>query len=234
MTTPAPPAAVPAPADGLAAELRGYGPVGLAAVLVILLSGTAVVGRIAVPVGAVLALAWVRASRTPWRDIGYVRPRSWVSTIVAGVLLGVALKLVLKALVMPLLGADPVNQAYRYLTGNTALLPAAVWAMLVAGFAEETVFRGLLFERLRGVLGRGGRAMALIIVLTSLVFGAAHYAGQGWAGVQNATLVALVLGTVYARSGQIWTVVIAHAAFDLTALALIYWELEAAVARLLF
>ena len=32
----------------------------------------------------------------------------------------------------------------------------------------------------------------------------------------------------------IWTVMFAHAAFDLTALALIYWNLESAVAHAIF
>lgn len=32
---------------------------------------------------------------------------------------------------MPLLGADPINQAYHYLAGNRAALPGAIYAMIV-------------------------------------------------------------------------------------------------------
>ena len=64
----------------------------------------------------------------------------------------------MKAFLMPLLGADPVNQAYHFLVGNRALLPQGVWAMLAAGFGEETVFRGYAFERLGKLLTRIERA----------------------------------------------------------------------------
>jgi hypothetical protein len=57
-----------------------------------------------VPVGALLVLLWVSRSRTPWREIGYVRPKSWIGTLVVGIALGIALKFLMKAIVMPLLG----------------------------------------------------------------------------------------------------------------------------------
>jgi membrane protease YdiL (CAAX protease family) len=91
---------------------------------------------------ALLVLAWAWLSRTPWAAIGYVRPRNWFRVLAGGIVFGVAFKLEVKMLAMPLLGADPVNRTYHFLAGNRALLPAAIWAMLVAGFAEETVFRG--------------------------------------------------------------------------------------------
>ncbi|HUL68950.1 MAG TPA: CPBP family intramembrane glutamic endopeptidase, partial [Gemmatimonadales bacterium] len=59
----------------------------------------------------------------------------------------------MKGVIMPLLGAPPINPVYHYLTRNSALLPAAIWAMLVAGFGEETVFRGFLFERFGKLFG---------------------------------------------------------------------------------
>src|SRR4029453_9019218 len=96
-------------------------------------------------VGGLLALAWAWRSQTPLREIGYSTPESWLATLTVGPLVGLGLKLLMKSIVMPLLGADPINQAYRFLAGNTPLLPAAMWAMLVAGCGEETVFRGYLF-----------------------------------------------------------------------------------------
>src|SRR5688572_7782083 len=96
-------------------QLRGFGVVGLLAIVVIVLTGTVYVGNmVAVPVGAALVFVWAKLSDTPWRAIGFVRPRSWIVTVVAGVAFGVALKLVMKALVMPLLGAPPVNQAFQF------------------------------------------------------------------------------------------------------------------------
>jgi uncharacterized protein len=226
----------PAPADDrFAADLRGFGWLGLLAILVIVLTGNMVVGRmVVVPVGALLVLLWTWRSRTPWREIGYARPRSWIGTLAIGVALGIALKFVMKAVVMPLLGADPINQAYHFLTGNRAMLPAAVWAMIVAGFGEETVFRGYLFERLGKLLGTGRPARTSIVLLTSVLFGLGHYSAQGLAGVEQATIVGLVYGTIFAITGRIWLLMCAHAAFNLTALAMIYWNLESDVAHLIF
>ncbi|HKO59088.1 MAG TPA: CPBP family intramembrane glutamic endopeptidase [Thermoanaerobaculia bacterium] len=215
--------------------LRGFGPLGVLAMVIIMLTGNIVLpNMIVLPVGAVLVLLWARWSQTPLAAIGYARPRSWALSIAGGVALGIAFKLAMKMLVMPLLGADPVNHAYHFLAGNRALLPAAVWAMLIAGFAEETVFRGYLFERLGALLGSGAVAKTAVVLITSLWFGASHYLSQGVAGVEQATIVGLVFGAIFATTGRIWMVMCAHAAFDLTALAIIYWDVEAKVAGMLW
>jgi membrane protease YdiL (CAAX protease family) len=218
-----------------AARLRGFGPLGILSILVIVLSGNvAVAPMVFVPVGALLALEWARQSRTPWRDLGFVRPRSWLATIAGGVAAGAAFKLLMKSVVMPLFGADPVNQAYHFLAGNRALLPAAALAMINAGFSEETVFRGFGFERLGRLLGNRPWAPAVTVIVVSVLFGLAHWPNQGLAGVEQATITGLVIGTIYAITRQLPFVMILHAAFDLTALALIYWNLETGVAHWFF
>jgi uncharacterized protein len=227
--------AVPSSDNPVAAELRGFGPLGILAILLIVFSGNVFVGNVVVPVGAVLVLLWARWSRTPWREIGYVRPRSWPLTLATGIAFGIAFKLLMKAIVMPLLGAEPINQAFHYLAGKRGALPAAVYAMIVgAGFGEETVFRGYLFERLGKLFGHGGRAKTGIVLLTAIWFGLAHYSLQGLAGVEQGAIVGLVFGTIMAITGRLWMLIVAHAAFDLTALAIIYWNLESDVAHLLF
>ena len=219
------------PTDDLVAErLRGFGPLGILAILVILLGNV-----LFVPLSAILVLVWVRWSRTRWREIGYVRPSSWTATVLVGVVFGLAFKFVMKAIVMPLLGAAPINQPFHYLVGNTAALPEAMYAMIVgAGFGEETVFRGYMFERLGKVVGRGLWAKSFIVLLTSVWFGLNHYTLQGLAGVEQATITGLVFGTIFVVTGRIWMLMIAHAAFDLTALAMIYWNFESRVAHLVF
>ncbi|HKX00205.1 MAG TPA: type II CAAX endopeptidase family protein [Bryobacteraceae bacterium] len=221
--------------DRFAASLRGFGPIGILAILVILLTGNISIGRmVAVPLGAILVLAWTWASCTPWRDIGYVRPKSWLATAAVSLALGCAFKVLMKVLVMPILGADPVNRTYHFLTGNRALLPAAVWAMLVAGFSEETVFRGYLFERGFKLFGKGAVAKAAIVLVTSAAFGLAHHSDQGLAGSEQGAIVGLVFGTIFATTGRLFPLMFAHAAFDLTALAIIYWNLESSLAHWIF
>jgi membrane protease YdiL (CAAX protease family) len=219
----------PLPQDPFAEQLRGFGALGILAVLVI------AAGQILPPLSAVLVLVWTSLSRTPWREIGYVRPRSWIVSLVIGIAFGIAFKFLMKAFVMPLLGASPVNQAYHYLVGNRAALPAAVLTMIVvAGFGEETVFRGYMFERLGKLFGRSLAARIVTVLITSAVFASLHYFGQGLAGVQQAAITGLVFGTVFAVTGRIWMLMCAHAAFDLTAVAMIFWNLESAVAHLIF
>src|SRR5437762_556045 len=210
-----------------AAALRGFGPIGILAILIILAGNTLIV-----PLSAVLVLIWAKLSRTPWREIGYARPRNWIGTVMIGVAFGVVFKFAMKAIVMPLLGAPPINQAYHWVTGNAAALPLMFYLLIIgAGFGEETVYRGWMFERLGKLFGTSVWARTSIVALTSVVFALAHYFDQGIPGVEQAFISGLVFGTIFARTGRTFVLMVAHAAFDLTALAMIYWDCETAVAH---
>jgi membrane protease YdiL (CAAX protease family) len=218
------------PDDPLATRLRAFGPLGILAILFILAGNLFVA-----PLGAVLVLVWAWRSRTPWREVGFLKPNQWVWTLIVGIAFGAAFKLLMKALVMPLFGAPPINQAYHFLAGNRAAIPAALFAFIVtAGFGEETVFRGYMFERLGKLFGSSLGAKLSILLLTSLWFGLLHYPVQGLPGVEQAIITGLVFGTIFACTGRIWIPMVAHAAFDLTAYALIYWNLESNVAHWMF
>jgi membrane protease YdiL (CAAX protease family) len=219
----------PSSENRIAAKLRGFGPLGILAIVVILAGG------LAPPLGAILVLVWVWLSRTPWREIGYVRPQSWTRAIVVGVLFGVVFKFLMKAVVMPLLGAPPINQAYHFMAGNTAALPGMLFVMIVvAGFGEETFFRGWMFERLGKLFGSSVWAKIFIVLITTALFSSAHYPSQGLPGVEQAIVSGLAFGTIFAITGRIFMLMIAHAAFDLAALAMIYWDFETKVAHFLF
>lgn len=217
------------PSDNrFAAMLRGFGPVGILAFLIIEVAGPPWFR-------AALVLLWAWSSRTPWRAIGFVRPRSWVRSLTIGIVFGFVFKVLMKAVVMPLLGADPINWAYHFLVGNSAALPSILLLIIFsAGFGEEIVFRGFTFERLGKLFGRGPAATIAIIIVSAAWFGIAHYSDQGLAGVEQAAIVGLVFGTIFALTGSLWLLIVAHIAFDLTAVAIIYWNLETHVAHLLF
>ena len=220
--------ASPPSQDPFAAGLRGFGALGILAVLVI------AAGQLVPPLSVVLVLVWTKLSRTPWREIGYVRPKSWTASLLVGIAFGILFKLLMKAIVMPLLGANPINQTCHYLVGNRAALPAVVFTMIVvAGFGEETVFRGYMFERLGKLIGRSPAARIVTVLITAAVFASLHYFGQGIPGAQQAAITGLVFGTVFAVTERLWMLMCAHAAFDLTAVAIIYWNLESAVAHLI-
>lgn len=138
----------------------------------------------------------------------------------------------MKSLVMPVLNADPINHAYHFLAGNRRMLPVAVWATIVAGFGEETLFRGYMFERLGKIIGTGLAGKLLTVAITSTLFGLAHLNSQGITGVEQAAITGLIFGSIFAATGTIWFLMFAHASFDLTALVLIYNNLETDVAHL--
>src|SRR5437868_7291784 len=218
------------PSDKFAARLRGFGPIGVLAIIIIL-AGNFVIP----PLSAILVLVWTKISQTPWREIGYVRPRSWARTLVIGIVFGVAFKFLMKAVVMPLLGASPVNQAYHWVAGNTAALPFMVYLMIVvAGFGEETLFRGWMFERLGKLFGSSVWAKLAIVLITAAIFAVLHYSDQGVPGAEQAAITGIILGTIFAITGRLIILMIVHAAFDLTALAMIYWDFETAVAHFFF
>ena len=216
--------------DQVAKQLRGFGLLGLLA-LAVILSGNLVVA----PLSALLVLVWARVSQTPWRSLGFTPPRSWIRTFAIGIPFGIALKLGMKAVVMPLFGAPAVNQHYHYLAGNAPASLGILFTVIVsAGIGEEILFRGFLFERLRKLLGESGVATAVTVLLTSGLFAVAHFRDQRVPGVEQAAVAGLVYGTVYAVEGGLWLPMVVHAAFDITAVALIYWQWESAVAHLIF
>jgi CAAX protease family protein len=187
------------------------------------------------PLGAIAVLAWAQWSGTPWDALGFGRPASWLITIAGGLALGVALKLVLKAVVLPLLGAPATNPTYQQVHGDaSALVQLLVVSIVVGGIGEEIFWRGFLFERLRQLLGGGAGPTIAIVVVTAVVFALAHFPDQGIPGVQQAIFTGLVLGAVYAWTGVLWPAMVAHAAYDVTAALIIYAGLEESVAHFIF
>src|SRR5438045_3039014 len=88
---------------GFRHSLRGFGPLGIIAFLVVLAGAL-----VFMPIAAALILLWVWLSKTSLADVGLARPKNWIAGAVIGIALGVTLKFALKAVVLPLLAAPPV------------------------------------------------------------------------------------------------------------------------------
>lgn len=211
-------------------RLRGFGPIGIIAFLIVFAGAL-----VFMPIAAALILLWAWLSKTPWRDIGFARPQSWIGGLAVGIVLGAGLKIATKAIVLPLLGAPPVNAAFHNLAGNLdATLDLAAYAIYGAGFAEELFFRGYLFERGKKLFGDSAFATFATVILTTALFAVAHWQ-QGVYGIANAGLVGFVLAVAYLIcKRRLWVPMITHAAFDLTAAAMIYYDAETAVSHLIF
>ena len=105
---------------------------------------------------------------------------------------------------------------------------------------EEVLFRGYLFERLRRLMGPGRlkdtstQTTVACVLITTGLFAVAHYPEQGLPGVQQAAVMGLVYGALFAITRRLWLPMVTHAAFDITAVVIIYKGWEEYVARLVF
>jgi len=89
----------------------------------------------------------------------------------------------------------------------------AVVAITLAPFAEELIFRGFIFNALWRRL-----PFSLSALGSGILFGIAH--GQS-AGIAPLAAGGFVLASVYARSGSLWSSMIAHGTFNGITLALL-------------
>lgn len=93
-----------------------------------------------------------------------------------------------------------------------------VWSMLamavVSGIFEETLFRGILFRQIEGLLGS-----VAALAITSALFGAAHLANPGatwFAALAIAMEAGILLGAAYILTRNLWLAVGLHAAWNFT------------------
>ena len=110
-------------------------------------------------------------------------------------------------------GADMTQ--YDYLRGNPLfLLLSLVGVYIVSSFGEEVVYRGFLITRLEALFGgaRGGVIGAVIV--SSIVFGLAHYQ-WGAMGVGQTTCMGAALAISFLLTKRnLWPLVLAHAYMD--------------------
>jgi len=140
-----------------------------------------------------------------WRELSLGGPRPWRSVLLV---LPSLLYLVVFFGVALTLGLPPARAAL-FLAINLTL----------AAFAEELMFRGLLF---RGLLTRLKRPTA--IVLTSVIFGVAHVLNALATGdLATAAVQAVAAGmtgtfflAIVLRTGSLWPAIAYHAAYDFT------------------
>lgn len=113
------------------------------------------------------------------------------------------------------------NAPGQRLTGGSHGLGFAVIAVLTvlgAPFFEELYFRGVLLRALARVFGRVGGWVgpALAIVITGLVFALFHFEALQFAGLAT---FGVILSFVSYRTGRLGMNMVAHATFNLMAVA---------------
>ena len=179
--------------------------------------------------GVVLATIVLKRRGSGWREIGLARPDSWRKTILLGLgafvvttLAYVAIQVIMQNL--PGLEIAPADKSsHNPIYGNLPLLilyVAAAWTTI--GFGEEMLFRGFLLNSLAGFFRHTTARWALALIGSSLIFGLAHFS-WGIAGIIETTIMGLVLGFIYLRTGHnLWVTIIAHGLMNTIGFVLIY------------
>ena len=179
--------------------------------------------------GVVLATIVLKRRGSGWREIGLARPDSWPKTILLGLgafvvttLAYVAIQVIMQNL--PGLEIAPADKSsHNPIYGNLPLLIlylVAAWTTI--GFGEEMLFRGFLLNSLAGFFRHTTARWALALIGSSLIFGLAHFS-WGIAGIIETTIMGLVLGFIYLRTGHnLWVTIIAHGLMNTVGFVLVY------------
>ena len=104
---------------------------------------------------------------------------------------------------------------YDFLRGNLALFLVSLASIyFFSSFGEEVIYRGFLITRLEELFGGNRWALACAVLVSSLIFGLAHF-GWGVAGMVQTTFMGLALAIsfiIFKRN--LWILVAAHAYMD--------------------
>ena len=126
--------------------------------------------------------------------------------------------------VFPSTATDPLTKAqedwhnlsiYDYLKHNLGMLFLVLGGVyIVSSFGEEVIYRAFLINRISrfGAWSKHGTAIA--VILSSVVFGLAHYE-WGPMGMVQTGFMGLALGICYIKlKKRLWILILAHAYMD--------------------
>ncbi len=172
--------------------------------------------------GAGVLAVWRRGTGSVVRDLG-LRFR-WIDLL--GVPIGIGGQFLVALVYVPI--ASHVHDFHKQfdapsqrLTGGShggAYAVIVICTVIGAPFFEELFFRGVLLRSLARLFGDigGWVGPALAILLSGLLFGLAHAESLQLLGL---ALFGVILGLVSWRTGRLGMNMVAHAAFNLMALA---------------
>jgi len=185
-------------------------------------------GVIAVLTGTVAAMAITLARGGSLADLGFRRPKRWLTVpawalaiLVAFIVVqNVALLLVAPLFDLP----QPDMSRYDIVRGNlVAALFLAIVLPLTAAVPEEVLYRGFLIGRFTRLFGATRGAPVLAVLAQALVFGSVHFQ-WGLGGIIVAAIMGAVWGFAFLLCGRnLWIVIIAHSIAHLALLGQLYF-----------
>ena len=156
---------------------------------------------------------WLRLRGDSVATIGLTKPRSWVRSILVGVT--VAAMLFMAVYLLERAGFRRDLSAFAPFKGNLELTLYQLGGVIIgAGFGEEYLFRGFLFQRLAMLLGGNKLGWGMACVIQAALFGLAH-AYQNPLGMLLTGSIGLTMGLLFLATGRnLWVPIIAHTLYD--------------------
>lgn len=191
-----------------------------------------VLGRIALPLRmAVLVLiaTWLlRRDGESWRKVAFSKPDRWWRAlllalggyVLAYLLVGAIVAVLFPPMHLAAPGVGPLVRVRGNLGEYLYWMLPVTWGS--AAFGEEMLFRGFFFSRLLKILPASRVGVLAALGLQTLLFGAVHLY-LGLSGAITASLLGLVLGSVYLLGGRrIWPTILLHGLLDSTTITIIF------------
>jgi membrane protease YdiL (CAAX protease family) len=163
-------------------------------------------GEGAIPLGAWLFS--IRKYRCKWESLGFRKfdVKKGLLLAIAIVGIGIAISYGYEVLLQRLGYDTSTDVSFPFSANGIGITFFAIIAVLVAPIAEETFFRGFMFQ---GIRKRIGFAWAAII--SAAIFAIAHMSAESLVPI---FFLGLMLAWLYHKTQSIWPCIIVHAAYN--------------------
>ena len=186
-------------------------------------------GVCAVLAGAIAALWLTRRKGRTWADLGFRRPKRWLTVPFWAI--GIFAAFVVAQIFAPVLLSPffdmpaPDLSRYDVIRGNLPMaIAAALLLPLTASIPEEIIYRGFLIERLSAIFANSRYPTVFAVLVQSLIFGSIHFQ-WGLGGIIVTSIMGLVWGTAFFLcGGNLWIVIIAHSTGHVAMVTQLYFS----------
>jgi len=172
-----------------------------------------------------VGVAWglIRLRGETLADIGLKRPASWMRTFMIGI--GLAAIVFIAMYFSEKAGFRRDLSKFKDVQGNLELTVLGVfYAFIGAGFYEEFMFRGFLFQGLAMLFGASRGAWVAACVVQGALFGAGHSYQNPLGMLITGTLGMLIGFLVLASGRNLWPAIIGHGVYDASRFVLFYFQ----------